>query len=214
MRDQIIKLMHSALKDCHSFFVREEDIQLYLANYFIRTKCFDSVFIEYHLPKTMLIEYPWSDINNLYIDIVLVKNGKFYPIEIKYKTKEQLLPFNVFGENVNVVLGQHGAQNIGCYDFWKDVKRIEIFEETFEKVEKGLVLFVSNDESYQKAPLNSGVGYAHFSIHSNRKILAGSILEWNKELSISKGRPSIALNNSYFLEWHNIGIPMHSYLLL
>ena len=84
--------------------------------------------------------YLWNDVDNIYIDIVLEKENEFYPIEIKYKTKLEELPHFVFGQNVNVLLGQHGAQNIGCYDFWKDVKRLEFFEEIFLFAKKGIVL--------------------------------------------------------------------------
>jgi len=152
-------------------------------------------------------------LNNIYIDIVLEKDGAFYPIEIKYKTEAQVLPFLIFGQNVNVTLGQHGAQNIGCYDFWKDVKRIELFEQAFAHVQRGIVLFLSNDLTYQRAPLNPNVGYAPFSIHQGRVIPINSFLNWNRSLAIANTRPGLTTNHAYNINWTAMLIPQHHYIL-
>ena len=214
MRQQILNEIKLALQQRNEFFIREQDIQLFLANHFINSRLFDKVFIEYHIPGNLINNYPWTDINNIYIDIVLEKNGKFYPIEIKYKTVSQNLPFLVFGQNTNVILGQHGAQNIGCYDFWKDVKRIELFEQSFPNVERGFVLFVSNDQTYQNAPLNQNVGYAPFSIHNGRLINANTFLDWNGNLAVSKGRPGLITTYGYTINWLELPIQHHHYILI
>ena len=211
MRQQILNQIIIALGQRNNYFIREQDIQLYLAGHFINCDLFDNVFIEYHVPSKLIINYPWADINNIYIDIVLEKDGQFYPIEIKYKTAKQFLPFGVFGQNVNVELGQHGAQNIGCYDFWKDIKRIELFEQAFQNVQRGVVLFVSNDLTYQNAPLKSNVGYAPFSIHQGRIIPINSFLNWNGALA--KGRPSLTTNYDYNINWTPMPIQQHYYIL-
>lgn len=213
MRQQIFKQIINALGQRNTFFIREQDIQLYLAAHFIDSNLFDNVFIEYHVPSNLIVNYPWADINNIYIDIVLEKDGQFYPIEIKYKTVAQNLPFGVFGQNINVVLGQHGAQNIGCYDFWKDIKRIELFEETFQNIERGVVLFVSNDLTYQNAPLNSNVGYAPFSIHQGRAIPNNSFLNWNGNLAVANGRPGLTTNYNYNINWTPMPLEQHYYIL-
>ncbi len=194
--------------------MREQDIQLYLANHFIKSNLFDNVFIEYHVPSNTILNYPWTDVNKIYIDIVLEKDGVFYPIEIKYKTSTQNLPYLVFGQGINIALGHQGAQNIGCYDFWKDVKRIEMFEQTFQNVEKGIVLFVSNDITYQNIPLNPNVGYASFSIHQGRIIPRNSFLNWNGNLAIANVRPGFMINYSYNINWTPLIIPNHSFFLV
>lgn len=209
IKQQIVLFIGQRIK----FFIREQDIQLYLANHFINSNLFDSVFIEYHVPRNLINNYPWPDRNKIYIDIVLEKNGKFYPIEIKYKTVAQDLPFSVFGQDVTVSLGQHGAQNIGCYDFWKDVKRIELFEHAFQNVERGVVLFVSNDRAYQNEPLKPSVGYAKFSIHQGRAIPINSVLNWNGNLAVANGRPKLITNYAYNLNWIDMHIPQHHYIL-
>ncbi len=213
MRQQILNQIVYALGQRNDFFIREQDIQLYLANHFINSHLFDNVFIEYHVPNNLIVNYPWPDSNNIYIDIVLEKNGRFYPVEIKYKTVAQVIPSMVFGQNANVILGHHGAQNIGCYDFWKDIKRIEIFEQTFQYVERGVVLFVSNDLTYQNATLNPNVGYTKFSIHHGRVIPVNSILNWNGNLAVANGRPKLITNYAYIINWKPMLIPQHHFIL-
>lgn len=214
MRNKIVEIIEVALSSCEYFFTREQEIQIYLANKLNQKNIFDNVYLEYHIPSNVLTNYPWKDSNNIYIDIVVFAEGKYYPIEIKFKTISQTLPFNLFGTPSPIVLGHHGAQNIGCYDFWKDIKRLELFEEKFESVGQGIMLFVTNDESYLKIPRNNEVGYAQFSIHEYRIVESGQILDWNGALTISVNRPPITLNNSYILNWRKLNLKQHKYLLL
>ena len=123
------------------------------------------------------------------------------------------MPLLVFGNNINVALRQHGAGNIGCYDFWKDVKRIELFEQTFNNVERGIVLFVSNDNTYQVVPGNANVGYSQFSIHQGRVIPINSFLNWNGNLAVANGRPPITTNYAYAINWNPLVLPNHNYIL-
>jgi hypothetical protein len=214
MRSQIITIINDALLFREEYFTREQEVQIYLADYLNKKNLFDYVYLEYHIPSNAIENYPWKDSNNIYIDIVVFTEGKYYPIEIKYKTISQTVPLKLFGTQSLVVLGHHGAQNIGCYDFWKDIKRLELFEQTFEKVEKGIMLFITNDESYQLPPRNNEVGYAQFSINQNRIVESGQTLDWNGALSISVNRPPISLRNSYFLKWSEMKLKQHKYLLL
>ena len=214
MRNEIIEMIENALLIRQDFFTREQEIQIYLANFFAESNEFDNIYLEYHLPSHLLPHYPWIDSNNIYIDIVLEKNNIFYPIEIKYKTTTQNLPINIFGSDTIVVLGHHGAQNIGCYDFWKDIKRLEIFENQFQNVEQGIMLFVTNDESYFQPPLKQTTGYAQFSIHNQRVVNEGETLSWNKLLKITSNRPPITLYNSYTLNWNDLNLDQHKYLLI
>jgi hypothetical protein len=215
MRNRIINFIETALahRD-NEYFTREQDIQIYLAKYLSDTNEFDRISIEYHIPFHMLPQYPWVDSNNIYIDLVVEKNNLFYPIEIKYKTTTQSLPLNIFGTEGCVVLGHHGAQNIGCYDFWKDIRRLELYEQNFANVERGIMLFVSNDESYIQPPLNVNTGYAQFSIHEGKVVNSGEMLNWNRVLTISANRPPITFNNTYNLTWNDLNLTQHKYLLL
>ena len=214
MRNLILQQITNALTNRHEFFIREQDIQLYLANSLINSNLFDRVFIEYHIPSLLINNYPWADSNNIYIDIVIEKDNLFYPIEIKYKTKAQFIPLLIFGQNENIILGQHGAQNIGCYDFWKDLKRLELFEQNFKNVERGVMLFVSNDFTYQNAPLNQNVGYAQFSIHNGKNIPSNTFLNWNGNLAVANGRPGLTTIHPYMINWTPMQIEEHHYILI
>jgi hypothetical protein len=214
MRDIIIQMINAALINRHAYFTREQEIQIFLARIFETSGDFDYVFVEHHIPAGQIQNYPWTDANNIYVDIVLLKDGIYFPIEIKFKTKSQIVPINFFGNNAQVSLGHHGAQNIGCYDFWKDIKRLELFEESFPNAAQGIMLFVTNDETYLQPPLNMNTGYAQFSIHDGKTVLQHETLDWNRALSISRNRPPIQVNREYHLHWEQMQLVSHTYLLL
>ncbi|MHA7865503.1 hypothetical protein [Flagellimonas marinaquae] len=214
MRQRIFQHITTALRNRERYFIRERDIQLYLANYFDKTGEFDKVFMEYHVPKSTIQNYLWKDVNSIYIDLVLEAKGQFYPIEIKYKTMAQQLPFSIFGQGTPITLRHHGAKNIGCYEFWKDLKRIELFEQTFQNCNRGLVLFVSNDVSYQNPPLSADVGYAAFSIHNERHIPKNTQLNWSGVLALAEGRPSFTTRYGYNITWVEMNIEQHYYILI
>ena len=214
MRKQIIEIINEALASREDYFTREQEIQIYLADYLNRKNIFSKVHLEYHIPSNALSNYPWKDANNIYIDLVIVSAGKYFPIEIKFKTISQPVPLKLFGNQLPLILGNHGAKNIGCYDFWKDIKRLELFEENFENVEQGIMLFLTNDQSYLIAPRNIEVGYAQFSIEQNREIKSATTLNWNGTLSTSVNRPSITVNYNYSLKWKELSLKQHKYLLL
>ena len=104
MRNQIIEIIKEALESRQEFFTREQEIQIYLADYLNSQKLFNHVYLEYHIPSSALLNYPWKDSNNIYIDIVVYVDGRYYPIEIKYKTVSQSLPLNLFGTPSPVVV--------------------------------------------------------------------------------------------------------------
>lgn len=197
-----------------SYFTREQDIQIALAHFFETSGAFDRVFVEQHIPANFIPNYPWTDANNVYIDLVILKDGVYYPIEIKFKTKRQEIPLSVLGNDELTSLGQQGAQNIGCYDFWKDVKRLELYETCFPQVQQGIMLFVTNDEAYLQPPLNLNAGYAQFSTHEGKLVAHDETLDWNGDLAISRNRPPIQLSRTYCLTWSHMQLQNHFYILL
>lgn len=214
MRNEIINLIEEALKSRNEYFMSEQEVQIYVANYLYQTNKFQDVFLEYYIPVNEIEPYPWGKNKKIYIDIVVNAFDKYYPIEIKYKTKTQVVPMKLFGGRINLSLGQQGAQNIGCYDFWKDIKRLEILEEKFPEVEKGIMLFVTNDETYLLRPRNTEVGYAQFALFENKIVNSGEKLDWNGSLSISDNRPPIKLKHNYILKWKDLKLDQHKYLLV
>ena len=79
-------------------------------------------------------------------DIILIINGKEYPIELKYKKAEIDIGFN--GERYKV-LNDDAAQTNTKSDLRKDVYRLERYLDK-ENAEKGFFIFITNDMSYLK----------------------------------------------------------------
>ena len=216
MREIMLNLIRQFLQEQPEIFLSEKELQLNLAQCFMNSNEFDNVFLEYHVPIHLINGYPWNGGNNQYIDvdIVLESNGSFYPLEIKYRTANQELQRNIFGGNTNIQLRNQVARNLGCYNFWKDVKRIELLEENFQNVQRGAVLFVTNDHSYPIPPRNENVGYAQFSLYQERDVPAHVELGWNGNPTVANGRPGFQLNYEYTINWVNMPLNQFCYLLV
>ena len=131
----------------------ERDFQMHLATWLRKSaNDYDDVDVEYYVPKTELPNYVWD--SELRLDIVVKKDGEYCPVELKYKTKKverQISRFDEILDDKVVVMKNQGAQDLGMYDFWKDVRRIELVRNRFAKVNGGLAIFVTNDALYTKA---------------------------------------------------------------
>ena len=57
----------------------------------------------------------------MHIDILVIIDNCWYPIELKYKT----LKCSIISDGENFYLKNHGAEDLGKYDFHKDVQYIE-----------------------------------------------------------------------------------------
>ena len=150
---------------------------------------------------------------NLYIDIVVEKKGEFLPIELKYKTAPLKKDIDRFGEVLQGVdvLKNHGARDLGAYDFWRDVNRIECLMKRFGNVKNGIALFLTNDQGYWTLPKDgTNPNYANFSMkdgkHSQEK-------NWQGNTAMSAARPSFNVNKVYELEWKDYNLPFRYCLL-
>jgi hypothetical protein len=214
MRQQTSQYIRTALQNFNGFFHSEEEIQLYLADYLRRTNFYDNVFVEYYVSKQLIPNYHWQNDKKIAVDIVLQKDNVYLPLEIKYKTAFQVFPHFVFGTNHNVQLNDQKAQNEGCYSFWKDVRRIELFHSTFQTVEKGLVLFITNDSSYRRQA-RANCGYEPFSIHQGRQVASNTFLTWNGNIPEKRVEkfPGFSVDSAYSINWTTLNIPQHYYIL-
>ena len=75
-------------------------------------------------------QYPNCDIrlefvpefnSNLHLDILVILDGKWIPIELKYTTRKCIKTIN----DEVYVLKEQGAKDQGCYNYLKDIMRIE-----------------------------------------------------------------------------------------
>ena len=175
------------------------------------------VHLEYSLPidwnMTFKNGYSSWKTETPYIDIVLEKKGKdgslpmYIAIELKYKLEEVKLPNGIsflrFGQEHNpdlksgiVLVKDQGAQDEGRYDFWKDVKRIELLTEAFpDNVIGGFSLFLTNDQYYTQA--NKGCKYSAFGFKQN---MEAGLLFWNNNSSKCKSLPMCMRGEKFFIE--------------
>lgn len=80
-----------------------------------------------------------------YIDIWVEINKMVYPIELKYKTIKCTLKDG----SEEYKLKQHGACDIGCYLYLKDVERIEHISKSLgDNFGKGYAIMLTNDHLY------------------------------------------------------------------
>ncbi len=209
-------------KKSSDVFCNECDLQLQLARYFsCSSRGYDKIHLEYFIPSRAVEQQMTDKLlsvsdykpQNLYIDIVVEKGGEFLPIELKYKT----MPINAevyrFGEKLEKVeiLKNHGARDLGAYDFWRDVSRIECLIKRFNNVKNGIALFVTNDQGYWKLPKKgTNPNYANFSmkdgVHNQKKA-------WQGNTAMSAARPSFNVNKEYELVWKDYDLPFRYCLL-
>lgn len=180
----------------------ERDFQINLATW-LRNSAnqYDDVDVEYYVPKSEIENYIWD--SELRLDIVVKKDDNYCPVELKYKTKQVERKITRFDEELNdkvVVMKNQSAQDLGMYDFWKDVRRVELVCNRFERVKGGLAVFVTNDECYVKGSKESSNSYLlnlTEGVHSKHKYWA------NPESACAKTHPNFEVEKEYTIEWHN-----------
>lgn len=141
-------------------------------------------------------------------DIVLLDNeGKFIPIELKYKT-------NPVGINGEFDLSSQDADNSARSGFIMDIKRIEDLRNgntknnsinmSLKEFQFGFVIFLTNNKRYwltTKGNARKGVQCKNFSI-GNKSQLKGRIIPKKNR---SKIEP-ITLDGSYKCKWYDYHI--------
>lgn len=195
------------LESNNELFFNERDFQMHLAIW-LRSSAhaYSDVDVEYYVPYNILDNYIWK--NELRLDIVVRKNDEYLPVELKYKTKRVLKNLLRFDEEIKETKGNNsfqvvknqGAQDIGMYNFWKDVRRIELVRNRFERVKGGLAVFLTNDSAYMKKPKQISNNY-QFSMeegfHEKQRY-------WQKaDSACARYHPGFTLENEYEIKWNS-----------
>lgn len=177
----------------------ERDLQMHLAHHLTGTGHYDDVDVEYYVPYEQLDNYIWK--NELKLDILVRKGNEFLPIELKYKTKrhsKKLMRFNEAMPDEVEVLKNQGAQDLGMYDFWKDVRRVELVRRRFAAVKNGLAVFVTNDASY----LNEGRPTSNHYRLNMAEGLHDRNRHWQQpDSTCARTHPSFDLDKVYTIHW-------------
>ncbi|MDE5875648.1 MAG: hypothetical protein K2H15_08370 [Muribaculaceae bacterium] len=185
----------------------ERDFQMQLAVALRASGSYDDVEVEYFIPNAEAISkgYEWD--SDLRLDIVVKRDGQFAVVELKYPTRRivtVIQRFDTLLSGVEIVKN-HGAQDIVSYNFWKDVRRIEIIRALFPgSVVGGIAVLLTNDAFYTRGPRPGSICEA-FSTADGRTGIHGR-LEWTRQTATSKGLPSFSLEGHYSLKWHSTEI--------
>ena len=163
---------------------------------------------EFHLqsPECLIrLEFkpPYFD-KRVYIDIWVIEKDVDFAIELKYKTRR----LNVKEGEENFNLLTQGAQDIGRYDFLKDIQRLEEVVSYRNNIVVGYAIFLTNDNTYWKPPRDYQTIDASFRVHQD-KILTGE-LNWGSGASqgTMRGREeALILNGAYKLNWKDYSQP-------
>ena len=179
----------NALSKNRKLFHSEADFQFALAWEIQKLYPAASVRLEYSPAKI----HP-----TIHIDILVIMGNDWYPIELKYKSLNCLKINN--GEEYN--LKSHVAQDIGRYDYLKDVQGIEMLGRLLPRFKKGYSIFLTNDLSYWSDNMKETAVCYSFKL-SEKEIKKG-ILSWagHTGQGTMKGREMpIVLEREYLIHW-------------
>ncbi len=223
-------MINELMQDCKDWISdltevmrNEREMQVRLAMYLKETGHYDNVHVEYPVPLQVLKkfypnvgkqnEFPWK--NDIYVDIVVEKDGQFVAVELKYATRAISVQPGVFYQpvpaNIKIIKNQE-ASNLTMYNYWKDVHRIEALTH-IPKVIGGVAIILTNNKLYWEQPRQTPAppAYSEFSTHHDREVIPG-LLEWgtNKGEKISdyilKTHPNFSIDGSYKCHWEDTSI--------
>lgn len=200
--DIVRKDIFAFLENIEELLFNERDFQMHLAMWLKNSSNqYDDVDVEYYIPWQELQEYVWE--SELRLDIVVKKDGEYCPVELKYKTKKvefQLTRFDEPLHNKTIVMKNQGAQDLGMYDFWKDVRRLELVRNRFEKVTGGLAVFVTNDVFYTKGGKETSNNYL-FNMEEGKALPIHK--HWlDPNTTCAKTHPNFEVGKEYSIEWY------------
>ncbi|MBD5323992.1 MAG: hypothetical protein HDS02_04045 [Bacteroides sp.] len=185
----------------------ERDFQMQLAVALRSSGSYDDVDVEYFIPNSVAAArgYEWN--SDLRLDIVVRKGNSFAVVELKYPTRRIVTTIRRFNTLLNGVeiVKNHGAQDIVSYNFWKDVRRIEIIKSLFpESVVGGIAVMLTNDAYYTRGPRQGSICDA-FSTANGRAGVHG-ILDWTRHTATANGLTKFSLEGNYSLRWKSTEI--------
>jgi hypothetical protein len=136
------------------------------------------------------VEYPDTYENKKRrIDIVLFIDGKMFPIELKFKTKEDTV--KIYNRDIN--LRNHAAVDIGRYDYLKDIERIETFTNN-KDFASGYSIMLTNDSKYYEAPREDTID---IEFNLSESCIKTGILKSKPGNKTFSNKPLVKLKGSY-----------------
>lgn len=161
--------------------------------------------IHRQLPAASIrLELPFrTQSKSIHLDIWAIENGLRLAFELKYKTRA--LSVRIGSEQF--ALADQSAQDLGRYDFLKDIERLEQITASQTNA-LGYAIFLTNDSAYWAGSRSGQTVDADFRIEHGRTV-AGE-LKWGAGASegTKRGREkSLALRGKYVTTWVDYSRP-------
>lgn len=199
--------LQALLRTNKELIFNERDLQVRVATWLRDSRHYDEVDMEYAVPKEELSargvkigsnSFPWD--NDLSIDVVVEKDGAFAAIELKYATRPVDVNITRFGEPLKtdcLIVKDQAASDLIMYNYWKDVRRVELLTRCYPAVKGGVALLITNNVTYWREPQPAS-GYRAFSTYEGNTLRPG-LLEWDKNTaaSVLRKHPDFELGGTY-----------------
>lgn len=134
----------------------------------------------------------------IYLDIWASGKDASYAIELKYKTRG----LRVEGDESFHLLNQ-SAQDVGRYDFLKDIERLEQVVAARSNT-TGYAILLTNDPAYWNPSKNTATVDASFRIHQGQTIKGE--LGWGHGASkgtMKSRENAVVLRGTYVMDWRD-----------
>ena len=141
--------------------------------------------------------------NRIYLDIWVEQEDAILAIELKYKTRR--LHLKVGGETFDLL--DQSAQDVGRYDFLKDIQRLEQTVSGRNDI-VGYAILLTNDSAYWSPPRNNRTVDASFRV--SQGITRTGWLQWGSGAAVGtmRGREeAISIDGVYNLDWRDYSEP-------
>jgi hypothetical protein len=153
-----------------------------------------------HRMQSMNIKCEMNKVlNGVKVDIWLMEGEREIVVQLKHKTKK--LSVNVGGSQFE--LKDHRAHDQGRYDFFKDIKSLELLCKG-NSYRTGYAILLTNDYRYWEKPVKLDSVDRDFWIYEGKTVTG--LLSWEQGASIGtkSGREEpIELKGAYRMEWEN-----------
>jgi len=129
------------------------------------------------------------------IDLVIIENGDFYPIEIKYAKGK--LEYKDENEN-EYILSDNGKDKSFFYVY--DIRRLELFASKYSRFKKGYAIIISNNEDWYRSQApkkRDKFTFDFYLINNSDNELKGEI--WYQLQTDEKKH--VILKDKYKTEW-------------
>lgn len=202
MTDRLSADVREFIERQQELMFNERDFQIQLALSLRETGHYSRVYAEYYIPGSHARSsgYEWD--SDLRLDIVAQCGPRFAVAELKYPTHRVTAGITRFGSLIpdTEIVRNHGAQDIVSYNFWKDVRRIEVVRKLFpESVCGGVAVMLTNEPYYIRGPRPGSICDA-FSTADGLKGVHGA-MRWSRLTATSRNHPPFELDGHYSVDW-------------